>query len=139
MGVVVGTAHSSQPSLHFSPSMKVKAFVMLVTLLSFTAARRQKGNCGLSCFRYNKCRGVLDGSGGNRPGQLGDTGIIVLEHCTPLLKKGCEEKCEEEANKDKTTEATTTTTTRRSAVRSRPRSLSKLFGNRGERNRRFRR
>ena len=32
--------------------------------------------------------GTLDGSGGNRPGQLGDTGIIVLQHCGPLLKKG---------------------------------------------------
>ena len=37
---------------------------------------------------YRKCMGTLDGSGGNRPGQLGDTGIIVLQHCGPLLKKG---------------------------------------------------
>jgi hypothetical protein len=29
--------------------------------------------------------GFLD-SGETRPGQLGDTGIIVLEHCGPLLK-----------------------------------------------------
>jgi hypothetical protein len=29
--------------------------------------------------------GFLD-NGETRPGQLGDTGIIVLEHCGPLLK-----------------------------------------------------
>ena len=27
---------------------------------------------------------------GRRPGQLGDTGIIVLQHCGPLRKEGCE-------------------------------------------------
>ncbi len=42
----------------------------------------------LKCFfltRWNKCMGFLD-KGETRPGQLGDTGIIVLEHCGPLLK-----------------------------------------------------
>ena len=33
--------------------------------------------------------GVLDGKS-NRPGQLGDTGIIVLQSCGPLKKKGCQ-------------------------------------------------
>lgn len=39
-----------------------------------------------------------------RPGQLGDTGIIVLQHCGPLKKKGCEcneEKQEEESHQEK--------------------------------------
>ena len=31
-----------------------------------------------------------------RPGQLGDTGIIVLQHCGPLKKKGCECSLDEE-------------------------------------------
>ena len=34
---------------------------------------------------------------GRRPGQLGDTGIIVLQHCGPLKKKGCD--CEEDEQK----------------------------------------
>ena len=33
-----------------------------------------------------------------RPGQLGDTGIIVLQHCGPLKKKGCE--CDAEQEKE---------------------------------------
>ena len=39
-----------------------------------------------------------------RPGQLGDTGIIVLQECGPLKKKGCdcEEKEEEEEKIEKT-------------------------------------
>lgn len=41
-----------------------------------------------------------------RPGQLGDTGIIVLQECGPLKKKGCdcEEKEEEEEKIEKTKE-----------------------------------
>ena len=38
-----------------------------------------------------------------RPGQLGDTGIIVLQECGPLKKKGCdcEDKDEEKTEKPK--------------------------------------
>jgi len=50
-------------------------------------AARRRTNCGLNCYRYTKCMGYLDG--GKRPGQLGDTGQIVLGHCSPLAK-GCE-------------------------------------------------
>ena len=35
-----------------------------------------------------------------RPGQLGDTGIIVLQECGPLKKKGCD--CEEKEEEEKT-------------------------------------
>jgi len=60
--------------------------------------------------------GVLDG-GSNRPGQLGDTGIIVLQKCGDLKKKGCECALPGE-------ETTTTTTTEKTTTsRSRPRSL----------------
>merc|ERR1712032_500329 len=38
--------------------------------------------------------------GNNRPGQLGDTGIIVLQECGPLKKKGCD--CEEKEEEEKT-------------------------------------
>ena len=40
-----------------------------------------------------------------RPGQLGDTGIIVLQHCGPLKKKGCE--CELEDKEEETTKQVT--------------------------------
>ena len=33
-----------------------------------------------------------------RPGQLGDTGIIVLQECGPLKKKGCE--CDDKEKED---------------------------------------
>lgn len=51
--------------------------------------------------------GVVHG-GNNRPGQLGDTGIIVLQECGPLKKKGCdcEEKEEEEEKIEKPKEVT---------------------------------
>lgn len=64
--------------------------------------------------------GVLDGSGGNRPGQLGNTGIIVLTKCGSLKKKGCE--CELDGD-EKTTSTTTQATTTKATRTSRPRSL----------------
>jgi len=43
-------------------------------------ARKTKGSaCGLKCFSFKKCMGQLDG--GNRPGQLGNTGQLVLNQC----------------------------------------------------------
>merc|ERR1712123_235644 len=54
-------------------------------LLSLLALVKGKNNCGLSCYRWAKCMGQLDGS--NRPGQLGDTGIIVLMACKPMEGK----------------------------------------------------
>lgn len=38
-----------------------------------------RNNCGLKCFSFKKCMGQLDG--GNRPGQLGNTGQLVLNQC----------------------------------------------------------
>merc|ERR1711981_709303 len=74
-------------------------FVVLIVPTAF--ARRLPRNCGLACNSVKKCMAVLDGTGGNRPGQLGNTGIIVLETCAPKLakakKKGC--TCEEELDK----------------------------------------
>merc|ERR1712200_48516 len=49
--------------------------------------------------------GVLD-QGEQRPGQLGDTGIIVLQECSPMLK-GCD--CNALAEKAKKAKTTTTT------------------------------
>merc|ERR1711976_897132 len=82
-----------------------KMRIAILTILSVIALieGRAPKNCGLSCFRWKKCMGVV-GGGGNRPGQLGDTGIIVLQHCGPLKKKGCEcneEKQEEESHQEK--------------------------------------
>merc|ERR1711970_722259 len=56
-----------------------------IILSLLTAMVGGKMNCGLNCYRWAKCMGQLDGS--NRPGELGDTGIIVLNTCTPMEGK----------------------------------------------------
>jgi len=71
----------------------------LLCIVIGLAEARRPSNCGLSCFRWKKCMGVVNG-GNNRPGQLGDTGIIVLQECGPLKKKGCD--CEEKEEEEKT-------------------------------------
>merc|ERR1712168_167111 len=69
-----------------------RVYRVLMSLLSpsiflslLTAMVGGKMNCGLNCYRWAKCMGQLDGS--NRPGELGDTGIIVLNTCTPMEGK----------------------------------------------------
>merc|ERR1712168_175485 len=69
-----------------------RVYRVLMSLLSpyiilslLTAIVGGKMNCGLNCYRWAKCMGQLDGS--NRPGELGDTGIIVLNTCTPMEGK----------------------------------------------------
>jgi len=84
-------------------TMHLANLLLVVQLLIVPAAfaRRLPRNCGLACNSVKKCMAVLDGSGGNRPGQLGNTGIIVLETCAPKLakarKKGC--TCDEVLDK----------------------------------------
>ncbi|XP_023327607.1 uncharacterized protein DDB_G0271670 [Eurytemora carolleeae] len=87
--------------------MKMKLILLFISMLACTCtqARREK-NCGLTCYRWGKCMGQLDGT--NRPGQLGDTGIIVLNTCSPI-EKGCD--CLTFLEAEKTTTTTTTTTT----------------------------
>jgi len=81
--------------------MQLANLLLIVVLIVPTAFARTPRNCGLACHSVKKCMAVLDGSGGNRPGQLGNTGIIVLETCAPKLakakKKGC--TCEDELDK----------------------------------------
>jgi len=81
--------------------MQLASLLLAVVLIVPTAFARTPRNCGLACHSVKKCMAVLDGSGGNRPGQLGNTGIIVLETCAPKLakakKKGC--TCEDELDK----------------------------------------
>jgi len=79
------------------------AVLLLVTSKSQVQGR--KVNCGFVCYRWSKCMGQLDGS--NRPGQLGDTGIIVLNTCSPL-DKGCD--CANFVDESTSTRTTTTTT-----------------------------
>ena len=94
----------------------MKTLISFISLFVIFGAIEARGkNCGLSCFRWQKCMGVLDGSN-NRPGQLGNTGIIVLQKCGPLKKKGCE--CDLPG-----AEATTTTQSTTTLRTSRPRSL----------------
>lgn len=77
---------------------------LFLAVLGLTAGKKK--NCGLTCYRWEKCMGQLDGS--NRPGQLGDTGIIVLNECTPI-ENGCD--CAEFLLQTATKAPTTTTTT----------------------------
>merc|ERR1711981_383031 len=81
--------------------MQLANLLVVVLIVPTAFARRLPRNCGLACNSVKKCMAVLDGTGGNRPGQLGNTGIIVLETCAPKLakakKKGC--TCEEELDK----------------------------------------
>jgi len=86
--------------------MQLSNLLLVVALTLPTVFARTPRNCGLACHSVKKCMAVLDGSGGNRPGQLGNTGIIVLETCAPKLakakKKGC--TCEDELDKANDTE-----------------------------------
>merc|ERR1711981_1133146 len=86
--------------------MQLANLLVVVLIVPTAFARRLPRNCGLACNSVKKCMAVLDGSGGNRPGQLGNTGIIVLETCAPKLakakKKGC--TCEDELDKANDTE-----------------------------------
>merc|ERR1712002_462506 len=72
--------------------ISLRVYKVLMNLLSpsiilslLTVMVEGKMNCGLNCYRWAKCMGQLDGS--NRPGELGDTGIIVLNTCTPMEGK----------------------------------------------------
>merc|ERR1711892_1487081 len=65
--------------------LQIPMNLLSLLLLPLTAVVAGKNNCGLSCYRWAKCMGQLDGS--NRPGQLGDTGIIVLMACKPMEGK----------------------------------------------------
>ena len=51
-----------------SAKMRVLSVLLLASVVTVTLGR---GSCGLSCYRWQKCMGGLDG-GSNRPGQLGD-------------------------------------------------------------------
>jgi len=82
----------------------VVVVVMLLCAFNLSQARKRKTNCGLTCYRWSKCIGQLDGT--NRPGQLGDTGILVLNTCAQL-DKGC--NCIEFLKDSKSTTSTTTT------------------------------
>merc|ERR1712098_262875 len=80
--------HTGEACLHLSRhSMQVKMNLLSPSLLlsTLTAIVAEKLNCGFNCYRWAKCMGQLDGS--NRPGQLGDTGIIVLNTCSPMEGK----------------------------------------------------
>jgi len=60
-------------------------------------ARRRKpgGTCGLSCYRWRKCRGVLatltSTTSGDRPGERGTTGQLIFKKCTePAASCNCQ-------------------------------------------------
>merc|ERR1719225_2100420 len=69
--------------------------VMVVLCSSLTEARRRKGgSCGLTCYRWRKCKGVLatltSTEGEARPGQRGTTGQLIFKKCDdPPERCGC--------------------------------------------------
>jgi len=56
------------------------AFIILVTFSDHDVQAARKGNCGLKCFTWQKCMGQVSGSDA-RPGEQGNTGIIILTKC----------------------------------------------------------
>ena len=70
--------------------------VLLVSVFSsLTEGRRRKGgSCGLTCYRWRKCKGVLatltSTEGEARPGQRGTTGQLIFQKCDdPPERCGC--------------------------------------------------
>merc|ERR1711915_393640 len=77
--------------------LTLSMLVLMVTLATVTEARRRKagGVCGLTCFRWKKCKGKLatltSGGGATRPGQRGTTGQLIFNKCEdPPEKCKCE-------------------------------------------------
>ena len=71
------------------------AVVVVVLFSSTTEGRRRKGGtCGLTCYRWRKCKGVLatltSSEGEARPGQRGTTGQLIFQKCDdPPERCGC--------------------------------------------------
>lgn len=101
----------------------------LLAISDMSEARRKKTNCGLTCFSWKKCMGQLNGN--NRPGQLGDTGQIVLNKCDSG-ECDCVALAEEKAAKAAAVTTTTTTATPPDArfKRTRGNSLASLISRR---------
>eukprot|EP00088_Acartia_fossae_P049007 TRINITY_DN53708_c0_g1_i1.p1 TRINITY_DN53708_c0_g1~~TRINITY_DN53708_c0_g1_i1.p1 ORF type:complete len:133 (-),score=18.84 TRINITY_DN53708_c0_g1_i1:69-443(-) len=56
---------------------------------------RSGGTCGLTCYRWRKCKAVLNqltsSEGDSRPGQRGTTGQLIFQKCDdPPAKCNCE-------------------------------------------------
>merc|ERR1712002_603008 len=79
----MGVINKISPRVYKQVLMSLLSPSIILSLL--TAMVGGKMNCGLNCYRWAKCMGQLDGS--NRPGELGDTGIIVLNTCSPMEGK----------------------------------------------------
>jgi len=84
----------------------LKQLCLVAILAVLCVESRRKTNCGLTCYRWGKCmRQISEGKG-----ELGDTGIVVLNKCSPM-ENGC--NCAEilaEENKTSTTTSTTEST-----------------------------
>merc|ERR1711862_308530 len=83
--------------LHFSMSSTHTRLysVPMMTMTSEARRRRPGGVCGLTCYRWKKCKGVLatltDTTGDTRPGQRGTTGQLIFKKCEdPPDKCNCQ-------------------------------------------------
>ncbi|XP_023339486.1 uncharacterized protein LOC111709806 [Eurytemora carolleeae] len=78
--------------------MKFLCILILSVLITQSVGRRQQqGTCGLTCFRWRKCKAVLNTltstDGDARPGQRGTTGQLIFDKCEdPPAKCSCEEE-----------------------------------------------
>jgi len=69
---------------------------MSPTLSSRRGARGSSGgSCGLACYRWRKCKAVLNtltsSEGDARPGQRGTTGQLIFQKCVDVPEKcNCE-------------------------------------------------
>jgi hypothetical protein len=77
--------------------MVLAMLVLTVEMVDKVEARRRKpgGTCGLSCYRWRKCRGVLatltSTTSGDRPGERGTTGQLIFKKCTePAASCNCQ-------------------------------------------------
>ena len=77
--------------MSFNCRMDLSKFpwLLLLALAVFSSLgdcrRRKGGTCGLTCYRWRKCKGVLatltSGEGEARPGQRGTTGQLIFKKC----------------------------------------------------------
>eukprot|EP00096_Caligus_rogercresseyi_P003719 TRINITY_DN17186_c0_g1_i1.p1 TRINITY_DN17186_c0_g1~~TRINITY_DN17186_c0_g1_i1.p1 ORF type:complete len:157 (-),score=25.31 TRINITY_DN17186_c0_g1_i1:96-566(-) len=80
--------------------------VLCIALPTSNEARRRGKNCGIACYKFEKCLKQISGKG-TRPGQLGNTGQLVLKSCD-VGECDCEaEAAKKKAKRDQRNSTTT--------------------------------
>lgn len=94
--------------------------IFLVTLSDHGAQAQRKVNCGLKCFRWQKCMGQISGKDA-RQNELGNTGILIFNKCVmgecdcpTVLKEAKEKKKKRKEDRTSTTSSSLRTKSRTS-------------------------